>query len=77
MLWWLGKISASTTEDKVYPVRFLDDPRLIELSFPPGRYTTSTRAVRGSSCLQVHIASAFPRGTPRNVDESRDTAVAS
>ena len=25
-LWWLGKIGASTTEDKVYLVRFLDDP---------------------------------------------------
>ena len=25
-LWWLGKISTSTTEDKVYLVRFLDDP---------------------------------------------------
>ena len=25
-LWWLGRISASTTEDGVYLVRFLDDP---------------------------------------------------
>ena len=76
-LWWLGKISASTTEDKVYLVRFLDDPGPIKLPLPPARHTTSTGAVRGSWCLQVHIASAFPRGIQRNVDESRGTAVAS
>ena len=76
-LWWLGKISASTTEDKVYLVRFLDDPGPIKLPLPPASYTTSTGAVRGSWCLQVHIASAFPRGIQRNVDESRGAAVAS
>ena len=76
-LWWLGKFSASTTEDKVYLVRFLDDPGPIKLPPLPARYTTSTRAVRGSWCLQVHIGSAFPRGVQRNVDESRGAAVAS
>ena len=74
-LWWLGNISASTTEDKVYVVRFLDDPGQIKLPLPPARYTTSTEAVRGSWCLQVHIASALPRGIKRNVDESRGVAV--
>ena len=50
-LWWLGKISASTTTDGVYLVRFLDDPGPIKLPLPPARYTTSTGAVRGSWCL--------------------------
>ena len=64
-LWWLGKIRSSTTEDKVYLVRFLDDPGPIKLPLPPACYTTSTGAVRGSWCLQVCIASAFPRGIQR------------
>ena len=76
-LWRLGNLSASTTEDKVYLVRFLDDPRPIKLPLSPACYTTSTRAVRGSWRLQVHIASAFPPGIQRNVDESRGAAVAS
>ena len=75
-LWWPGKISASTTEDKVYLARFLDDPRPIELPLPPARYTISTGAVRGSWCLQVHIASAFPRGIQRTVDGPRGATVA-
>ena len=75
--WWLGKLSASATEDKAYLVRFLDDPGPIILPLPPARYTTSTGAVRGSWCLQVHIASVFSRGIQCNVDESRDAAVAS
>ena len=33
-LWWLGKISASATEDGVYLVRFLEDPGTIKLSLP-------------------------------------------
>ena len=74
---WLGKISASTTEDKVYLVRFLDDPGPIKLPLPPARCTTLTGAVRGFWCLQVHIANAFPRGIQRNVDESRGAVVAS
>ena len=74
-LWWLGKISASTTTDGVYLVRFLDDPGPIKLPFSPARYTTSTGAVRGSWCLQVHLASTFTRGVQRNVDESRGAAV--
>ena len=76
-LWWLGKISASNTENMVYLVRFLNDPGSIEFPLPPARYTTSTGAVRGSWGLQVHIASAFPREIQRNVDESRGAAVAS
>ena len=76
-LWWLGKISVSTTKDKVYLVRFLDDPGPIKLPLLLARYTTSTGAVRGSWCMQVHIASAFPRGIQRNLDESRGAAVAS
>ena len=76
-LWRLRNISVSTTEDKVYLVRFLDDPGPIKLPPPPARYTKSTGAVRGSWCLQVHIASAFFRGIQRNVDESRGATVAS
>ena len=74
-LWWLGKISATTPTDGVYLVRFLDDPGPIKLPLSPARYTTSTRAVRGSWCLQIHLASAFARGVQRNVDESRGAAV--
>ena len=55
-LWWHGKISASTTEDKAYLVRFLDNPRPIKLALPLVRYTNLTGALRGSWCLQVHIA---------------------
>ena len=74
-LWWLGKISGSTTTKGVYLVRFFYDLGPIKLPLPPARYTTSTGALRGSWCLQVHLASAFSRGVQRNVDESRDTAV--
>ena len=74
-LWWLGKISARTTEDGVYLVRLLDDPGPIKLPLPPARYTTSTGAVRGSCCLQIHVASAFSQGVQRNVDDSRGAAV--
>ena len=66
-LWWLGKISVKTTEDGVYLVRFFDDPGPIKLPLSPVRYTTSTGAVRGSWCLQFHVASAFSRGVQRNV----------
>ena len=76
-LWWLGKISARTTEDGVYLVRLLDDPGPIKLPLSPARYTTSTGAVRGSWCLQVHVANAFSRGVQRNVDDSRGAAVTS
>ena len=74
-LWWLGKISASTTKDRVYIVRFLDDPGPIKRPLSPARYTTSTGGVRGYWCLQVHLASAFVRGVLSNVDESRGAAV--
>ena len=66
-----GKISASTTENGVHLVRGLDDPGPITLPLPPARYTTSTGAVQGSWCLHAHVASAFPRGVQRSVDESR------
>ena len=46
----------------MYFVRFLDDPGPIKLPLSPARYTTSTGAVRGSWCLQVHLASAFAGG---------------
>ena len=61
-LWYPGKISASTTEDEAYLVRWWDDPGPIKLPLSPARYTTSTGAVRGSWCLHVHVASAFSRG---------------
>ena len=67
-LWWLGKISASTTEDGVYLVQCLDDPGPIRLPLPPARYTASTGAVRGSCCPQIHEASVLPREIQRNVD---------
>ena len=76
-LWWLGKMSAGTTEDGVYLVRFLDDPGPIKLPLFPARYTTSGGAVRGSWCLQVHVVRAFSRGVQRNVDDSRGAAVIS
>ena len=74
-LWWLGKISASTTTDGVYLERFLDDQGPIKLPLAPARYTASTGAVRGSWCPQAHLASAFARGVQHNVDEARDAAV--
>ena len=74
-LWWLGKISARTTTKGVHLVRFLDDPGSIKLPLTPARYTTSTRAVRGSWCLHVHLASGFVRWIQRNVDQSRGAAV--
>ena len=74
---WLGKISASTTEDNVSLVRFLDDPGPIKLPLPPARYTTSTGAVRDFWSLHVHIASAFSRGIQRNVGKPQGAAVAS
>ena len=76
-LWWLEKISASTTEDGVYLVRFLDHPGPIKLPLFPARYTTSAGALRGFWCLQVNVASAFSRGVQRNVDDSRGAAAIS
>ena len=68
-LWWLGKISGSTTTKGVYLVRFFYDLGPIKLPLPPARYTTSTGAVLGFWCLQIHLASAFARGVQRKVDE--------
>ena len=48
-----------------------------KLSLPPARYTTSIGALRGPWCLQAHIASVLSRGTQRNVEKYRGTAVES
>ena len=45
-LWWVGKISASMTEDEVYLVRCMDDPRPIKLFLPPARYTINVGRTR-------------------------------
>ena len=71
------QISASTTEDGVSLAQILDDPGPFKLPLFPARYTTSAGAVRGSWCLQVHVASAFSRGVQRKVDDSRGAAVIS
>ena len=71
------EFSTSNAEALEVLVRFLDDPGLTMLPLPPARYSTSTGAVRGSCCLQVHIASAFPWGIHHKVDESRGATVAS
>ena len=76
-LWWLKKISASTTEDGVSLAQIFDDPGPFKLPLFPALYTTSVGAVRGFWCLQVHVASAFSRGVHRNVDDSRGAAVIS
>ena len=70
-----GLGSASTTTDGIYLVRFLDEPGPIKLPRSPARYASSTGAIQGSWCLQVHLASAFAGGVQRNVDESRGAAV--
>ena len=62
-LWRVGKVNASTTGDKVYLVRFLDNPEPIELPLPPACYTASTRAVQGSWCLQVTSPVRFLGGS--------------
>ena len=59
------------------PGQIFGRPRAGQASFPRARYTTSTRAVRGAWCFQVHEVSAFPRWIQRNVDESRGAAVVS
>ena len=74
-LWWLGTISASKTTKGVYLLLFLDDPGSIKLPLPPARYTTSAGAVRGSWCLQAHLARAFARWVQHNVGESRGPAI--
>ena len=53
-LWWLGKISASTTEDGVYVVRFWTI-RGRPSSLFPRRFATSTGGVRGSWLSLIHI----------------------
>ena len=64
--WWLGKISASATEDGVYLVRFLDNPGPIKLPlsrratrpqrgpydvFGACRFTWSARSFGGSNVM--------------------------
>ena len=70
-LWWLGKISGPTCQPDYYIVRFLDDPGPVKLALPALRYTTTTSAVSGSWCLQVHSGSALFKGLLRNIDMSR------
>ena len=55
----------------VYLARSLDDPGPFKLPLFQACYTTSAGGVRGSWCLQVHVASAFSRGVQCNVDDSR------
>ena len=43
------------------------EPGPIKLPLSPARYTNSTGDVRGSWCLQVHLARAFARGVQRRV----------
>ena len=71
------KNSASTTEDGVSLAQILDDAGPFKLPLFPARYTTSTGAVRGSWCLQVHVASAFSQGVQRKVADSGGAAVIS
>ena len=71
----LGKISASTTTDRVYWVRLLDYAWSIKLPLTPAPYTTLTGAVRSLCCLQVHLANVFAQGLQRTVDQSRGAAV--
>ena len=75
-LWWLGIISARTSIDGEYLVRFLDDPGPIKLRVSPTHYTTSTGGVQGSWCLQLRRGRSVARGIQSNVDESRGADVA-
>ena len=63
--------------EDVYKRQILDDPGPFKLPLFPARYTISAGAVRGSWCLQVHVASAFSRAVQRNVDDSIGAAVIS
>ena len=75
-LWGLGKISARTSIDEEYLVRFLDDPGPIKLPLSPAHYTTSTGGVQGSWCLRLRRGRSVARGIQSNVDESRGADVA-
>ena len=59
-LWWLKKISASTTEDGVSLAQILDDPGPFKLPLFPARYTTSAGAVRAYS--EVLLSSLGTQG---------------
>ena len=76
-LWRPGKISARTTTDGRYLIRFLDDPGRTKLPFSPTHYTTSTGGVQGSWCLQLPRGTSVARGIQSNLDESRGADVAS
>ena len=45
-LWWRGRISARTSTDGEYLVRFLDDPGPIKLPLSPAHCRTSTWGVQ-------------------------------
>ena len=61
-LWWLGKISARTSTDGEYLVRFRDDPGPIKLPLSPAHYTTSRGGIQGSWCRQPRRGRSVARG---------------
>ena len=65
---WLGKISARTSIDGDYLARFLDDLGPIKLPLPPAHYTTSTRGIQGSWCLQLRRNRSVARVIQSNLD---------
>ena len=46
VVWWLAKISSSTTKKGVYLVRFLEDPGPIKLPLPAARHDLDRRGTR-------------------------------
>ena len=74
-LWWLRKISASTTTDGVYLVCSLDGLRPIKFLFlrHARRLRRELHEVLG--VYKVPLASALARGVQRNVNKSQGAAV--
>ena len=72
-LWWLTKITWTTTIVNHYVVRFLDDPRPLQLTLSPARCDANQDAPCRAWCLQIHRHISFMRGLQRNIDESRGT----
>ena len=61
--WWLGKIGASTTEDKVYLARFLDDPGPSTLPSPVALHDfvrSRTRLLVPASSHRQRVSSGDP-----------------
>ena len=63
-MWWLGKISASTTEDKVYLVLFSGRPGVDLTSFSPGALHgvdgSRTRLLLPASSHRQRVSSGGP-----------------